>query len=151
MRYIVPMVAQTSANTCWHASAQMIWYYWQHVTRRQGPMNTMANNYRNDGAIMPQQFVMLAEKAGLKKVNFTNINYTAPFIGRMLNLYGPLWCAGQWYGVGHIIVLTGVSGNRVFLNDPDGGRTKTETVLWFNNKIDKHVPGCIMYKNPAAY
>lgn len=150
-KYIVPVVAQTSQNTCWHASSLMIWYYWQGVTSRQGPMNTLSKNYVNDQGVTPQQFVTLAEKAGLKKVNQKYSTYTSAILEGLLNKYGPLWCAGFWYGVGHIIVLTGIAGETIYFNDPAGGIQKTNTVSWFSNKISKNIDGCIMYKNPGAY
>ena len=151
MNLIVPTVAQTSRNTCWHASAQMIWYYWQGIHHRQGPMNTLSANYKSDAGVRPEQFVILAGKTGLKKVNHDFRNYTTGMIGWLLSSYGPLWCAGYWYGVGHIIVLTGVDHNSVYFNDPDGGIRKKEGVAWFNNKLSKTVPGCIMHKDPHAY
>ena len=150
-QYIVPLVAQTTSDTCWHASSQMIWWYWQGVTGRQGPMNTMADLYRNNQPIGPHQFVTLAEKAGLKKV-FGNFQFlTSKAIEELLVKFGPLWCAGFWYGVGHIIVLTGISDDTIHFNDPDGGVAKTQTVAWFNLKLAKQVDGCLMHKNPIAY
>ena len=151
MKLVVPTVAQTSHNTCWHASAQMIWFYWQGIHHRQGPMNTLAASYKSDMGVRPEQFVILAAKAGLKKVDYSFNTYTSAIIQRLLLQYGPLWCAGFWYGVGHIIVLTGVDDNNVYFNDPAGGVRKTEEVAWFNNKLSKTVPGCIMYKDPHAY
>lgn len=148
--YNVPLVAQTSNNTCWHASSLMIWYYWQGVTNKQGPMNTLAENYKNDQGVTPQQFVALAGKAGLRKVFQRYINYTPEVLQNLLTQYGPLWCAGFWYGVGHIIVLKGIDGDTIFFNDPDGGVAKTNTVAWFNSKLAK-IDGCLMYKNPQAY
>ncbi len=68
-KYSVPVVAQTSKNTCWHAASQMIWYYWQGITSRQGPMNTLAGNYKNDNPVSASQFIDLAGKVGLKKVH----------------------------------------------------------------------------------
>lgn len=147
----VPLDAQPSTDTCWHSSAQMIWWYWQGQTGRQGPMNTMADSFNDNKPIMPFQFVTLAAKAGLKKVPGKIGNLSAAALEQLLNKYGPLWCAGYWYGPGHIIVLTGVSGNTIHLNDPDGGVRKTQSVAWFNQKLATSVDGCLMHKNPAAY
>lgn len=150
-KYNVPVVAQTSQNTCWHASSLMIWYYWQGVTSRQGPMNTLSGSYSNDKGVTPQQFITLAEKVGLKKVDQQYINYSSAIIEGLLTKHGPLWCAGYWFGPGHIIVLTGIDGEDIYFNDPGGGVRKTNKMNWFNAKIAKAVPGCIMYKNPGAY
>jgi len=147
----VPVVAQPSSDTCWHASSEMIWLYWQGQTGRQGPMNTISDNYVNNRGVNPTQFVTLAEKVGLKKVGKFDNFLSAAAIEEMLSKYGPLWCAGGWYGPKHIIVLTGISGDTIYVNDPDGGRKKIQNVAWFNLKLDKHVDGCLMHKNPAAY
>jgi ABC-type bacteriocin/lantibiotic exporter with double-glycine peptidase domain len=147
----VPLVAQTSNNTCWHASSQMIWFYWQGVTNKQGPMNTIAENYKDDRGVTAQQFVTLAGKVGLKKVSPAPSTYTSQVLESLLNRYGPLWSAGMWFGVGHIIVLTGVDGEVIFFNDPDRGVKKRGDVDWFNRKLSKNVDGCLMYKDPNAY
>ena len=149
--YNVQAIAQTSDNTCWHASSMMIWNYWQGVTNKQGPMNTLADNYKKDMAVTVPQFITLAGKVGLKKVFPKQGAYTSNVLETLLNRHGPLWCAGFWFGVGHIIVLTGVSGDTVFFNDPDKGVKKRATVQWFDSKVSKNVDGCIMYKDPAAY
>jgi ABC-type bacteriocin/lantibiotic exporter with double-glycine peptidase domain len=149
--YNVTTVAQTSNNTCWHASSLMIWYYWQSLTNKQGPMNTIADNYKDDQGVTPQQFVNLAGKIGLKKIFQIPTYCTSQRLEEFLVRYGPLWCAGFWYGVGHIIVLTGVDGEKIFFNDPDGGFKKEGTVTWFNTKLSKEVDGCVMYKDPHAY
>jgi ABC-type bacteriocin/lantibiotic exporter with double-glycine peptidase domain len=149
--YQVPPVAQTSSNTCWHAAAQMIWYYWQGQTGRQGPMNTLAGNYQNNWAITPTQFVQLAGNAGLKKISPNAKSYTPALLEELLMKYGPLWCAGYWFGPGHIIVLTGVFGDRISFNDPDLGIKKSGSVSWFDGKVAKSVDGCLMYKDPLAY
>ena len=114
-------------------------------------MNTLSKSYSGDLAITPQQFIILAEKAGLKKVGAKYNNYTAATIENLLNQYGPLWCAGYWFGLGHIIVLTGIDRETIYFNDPGGGLQLTNKVTWFNNKIAKTVDGCIMYKDPNAY
>jgi hypothetical protein len=76
---------------------------------------------------------------------------TAKDIDDWLTRYGPLWCGGYWYGLGHVIVLTGVDSNNVFLNDPDGGVKKNGTIAWFNLKLIKNYPDSVQYKKPLAY
>lgn len=150
-QFIVPLDAQPSSDTCWHSASQMIWWYWQGKTGRQGPMNTLGDNFRDNKPILPVQFVTLASKAGLKKVPGKIDFLSAAAIESMLTKYGPIWCAGYWYGPGHIVVLTGISGDTISLNDPDGGVRKTQTVSWFNLKLARTVEGCLMHKNPTAY
>jgi ABC-type bacteriocin/lantibiotic exporter with double-glycine peptidase domain len=147
----VDTVAQTSSNTCWHASASMLWYYSQSVTGRQGPMNTLANKWSGNSPVVMSDFVGLAQKTGLQAVRPRPASYDSSKLEQLLRNYGPLWCAGFWYGPGHIIVLTGVNGNNVYLNDPDNGVKKTGTLSWFNSKIANNLDGCVMYKDPLAY
>jgi hypothetical protein len=64
---------------------------------------------------------------------------------------GPIWCAGCWYGAGHVIVLTGVDGGTVHLNDPDGARQKTGTLACFNTKLASKLAECMQIKDPKAY
>ena len=151
--YRVPLVAQTTPMSCWHASALMLWYYWQGVTSRQGPMNTLANNYLNDTGVHTHEFADLASKVGLKRVSQHYPYYNSLMLCCLLTLYGPLWCDGLWFGPRHIIVLTGVDEDTIYLNDPDKGVAKQKTVKWFNEKlgVNYNTWGCIMYKDPARY
>ncbi len=149
--YNVPALSQISSDTCWHYSSLMIWEYWQRVSGRQGPMNTLAGKWSSNSPVMVSDFVTLAAKTGLTKVIERKTTYTAKDIENMLTRFGPLWCAGFWFGLGHIIVLTGIKGNDIYFNDPDGGFPKKETVAWFNSKLSSEIDGCLMYKNPHAY
>jgi|SRR5579883_1958033 len=146
----VPTVAQEKSDVCWHASAQMIWWYWQGVTHRQGPMNTLANNYQDNKPVTPADFIRLAKTVGMQEVT-RSTTYTSDGLKSLLTDNGPLWCAGYWYGPGHIIVLTGVDGETIYLNDPDGGVRKTGLISWFNTKLANSLAGCLMSKDPSAY
>jgi len=148
----VPALAQEKSMCCWHTSAMMIWQYWQQQTGRQGPMNTVAPVYNdNTGlSVSAQAFITLASKTGLQRLPAKK-TYSNDDLFRLLRDRGPLWCAGVWYGFGHVIVLTGVDGGEVFLNDPDGAQKKTGTLAWFNEKLLNGLDGCIMAKNADAY
>ena len=150
-RFTVPLIAQDSSDTCWHASAMMIWQYSQGQTSRQGPMNTLAPDYNANRPIGPSAFTRLAEKVGMRPVPGSIGSVTETDIESWLTMYGPLWCAGYWYGSGHVIVLTGVDDKNVYLNDPDGGVPKQGSIAWFNLKLAKDVLGPVMYKDPSAY
>lgn len=148
----VPTVAQTRTMSCWHASAEMIWLYWQGVTGRQGPMWTLPKVWQDNKGltVTVADFIKLAQAVGLKAVPRRKSYKSADLID-MLKSYGPIWCAGTWYGFGHVIVLTGVTDNTVHINDPDGAMKKTGTVAWFNEKMMNHLDGCFMHKDPQAY
>jgi hypothetical protein len=148
----VPVLAQEKSMCCWHTSAMMIWHYWQQQTGRYGPMNTVLPVYESNAGldVSVPSFITLAKKAGMSRLPSQN-TYSTDEVAKLLREKGPLWCAGTWYGFGHVIVLTGIDAGEVFLNDPDGGRRKTGTLAWFNAKLMNGLDGCIMSKDPAAY
>lgn len=148
----VPVLAQEKSMCCWHTSAMMIWQYWQKQSGRQGPMNTVSPVYEaNTGlSVTAQAFITLASKTGLQRLPAQN-TYSNDDLFKLLRDKGPLWCAGVWYGFGHVIVLTGIDGGTVHLNDPDGAKRKTGTLAWFNEKLLNGLDGCVMAKDPAAY
>ncbi len=146
----VPLVAQAKDSTCWHASSMMIWQYWQQQTGRQGPMNTISPKWEGNETISPPEFITLASQVGLKSLPSV-ANNTNESLETMLKANGPIWCAGYWYGPGHIVVLTGVDSGIVHINDPDGGKPKLETVAWFNSKLASQFPGSFMAKDAARY
>jgi hypothetical protein len=147
--FSVPIIVQSKSKNCWHAGASMIWAYWQGVTGRQGPMNTEAAEWEDNKGI--SDCIALGEKTGLVPIIHRPWYYSTKSIELLLRNYGPLWCAGYWYGLPHIIVLTGVDEDFIFLNDPGDGIRKTETVSWFNMHLANHIDGCLLYKDPSAY
>ncbi len=150
IKLVVPLVAQANQNSCWNASAQMIWWYWQRQTGHQGPMQTLADRFANVETIRPpHDFIALAQKVGMTPVNFTH-PLTGDSLYRILKSNGPLWCAGGWFGFGHIIVTTGTDGSEVYFNDPDGGVAKKASLNWFNSKIHYNVKNCMMSKSYAS-
>ncbi len=145
----VPLLAQEKTMCCWHTSAMMIWVYWQQRTHRQGPMNTVAPVYELNTGLSPQAFVTLGEKTSLKALPLQK-SYSNSEVYATLKQCGPLWCAGYWYGPGHVVVLTGVNEGTVLINDPGGGVKKKGTLAWFNEKLAK-LDGALRYKDPEAY
>jgi hypothetical protein len=144
----VPLVAQPSSDTCWHASAEMIWYYWQGKTGRQGPMNTLAKRYSANEPIT--EWGALGRIVGLMPVPRQQ-QYNSLILRTLLASHGPLWCAGNWYGFGHVVVLTGVDGDTVHINDPDGGVKKTGRMSWFNTSLFNAWDDCLQAKDPNRY
>jgi len=147
----VPLEAQRKNSTCWHAAALMIWHYSQTKSGRIGPMNSLSEKWMRNEAITPQQFINLATRVGLMALPINSSNQTVSSLEALLRIWGPIWCAGYWYGPGHVIVLTGVDSGLVHLNDPDGGKPKIEKVSWFNEKLANQFVGCMMVKDPARY
>ena len=147
-RLTVPTVAQTSSDTCWHSAALMIWYYSLNVTGKSGPMNTLKKEFEANRSI--SDWPALAKTVGLAEVG-QDREYSSVEVKNMLMKHGPLWAAGQWYGVGHCIVVTGVDDETIYLNDPDGGVKKTELLTWFNTKRYRTWPDSLLAKDPNRY
>lgn len=149
--YDVPLEAQQKSDTCWHASAFMIWRYWQGVSERQGPMHSLGNQWQNNSTIsLGKGSIELAKRVGLHDAT-TIKSHTSSTLHQILKSKGPIWCAGKWFGFGHVIVLTGINGNTVYFNDPDGGRKKWGSVGWFNLKAYSQYAGYMLAKDPKAY
>lgn len=151
IKYEVPTVKQANPMSCWNASAQMIWWYWQGDSGRQGPMQSLADRFANAQPVKPpHDFIALAKNVGLKPIKFTH-PLTAVSLHDILKKHGPLWCAGEWFGPGHIIVITGTDGAEVNYNDPGDGKAGKGSLAWFNAKIHHFVQDCMMCKDPTRY
>ena len=146
----VPTLAQEKSMCCWHTSAMMIWLYWQQQSGRQGPMDTLSPVYSANTGLSVAALITLAKRVGLLDLPVKQLHDNKDLF-TYLRDRGPIWCAGVWYGFGHVIVLTGVDGGTVYFNDPDQGVKKTGTLAWFNEKLMSSLPGCLMYKDPARY
>lgn len=148
----VPLLAQEMPYCCWHTAAMMIWLYHQQQTHRQGPMHTVPEAYKRADTqpLYWAEFITLAKNVGMIGLPMAN-NYTESDLTQLLTESGPLWCCGMWYGVCHVIVLTGVEPGVVYLNDPDKGVKKTGTISWFNEKLYSSASCSIMVKDPARY
>lgn len=156
IQYDVPLIAQTKQNICWHAAAEMIWFFWQSKKKaRAGPMYTVADKWGGTD-FKVEDFARLAKNVGMKPVPFPTSYFTSQMIERLLKKHGPLFAAisVDVHGapVGHVIVVTGITGDIINLNDPGmGGVKRRATVAWFNQHLSRNVHECLMYKNPKAY
>lgn len=148
----VPLHAQAKDNSCWNASAYMLWLYSQQKTGRQGPMATHFEAYAvaDKTPLQYKQFKKFGQQVGLKSLPKKTVHSSKDILSYLKD-YGPIWCAGTWFGVGHAIVLTGVSDTTVFFNDPDGGIKKNNTVSWWNEKLFSEHDDTLMYKDPNRY
>jgi ABC-type bacteriocin/lantibiotic exporter with double-glycine peptidase domain len=145
IRLSVPLVYQRESMECWYASACMVAYF-----RRPGPRLGLPDKWKANRGITPADFVDLAKAEGMSPVRFRAGSMSEGELESLLKSYGPLWCAGHWDGVGHIVVLTGVEGGKVFINDPSPYQgQRVETLSWFDHRLDKRLSGCLMY-SPAG-
>jgi ABC-type bacteriocin/lantibiotic exporter with double-glycine peptidase domain len=137
----VPLVYQRETMECWYASACMVAYY-----RRPGPRLGLPEKWQANRGITPADFVELAKAEGLRAVRFPSGRMTEADLTTLLKDCGPLWCAGRWDGVPHIVVLTGVEDDKVFVNDPSPYQgARVESLSWFDHRLDRQVSGCLMY------
>jgi hypothetical protein len=126
----------------------MVWYYSQQLSGKSGPMNTLRWDFKANRPI--SDWPALAKVVGLADVG-RDQEHTSADIKELLIKHGPLWAAGNWYGVGHCIVVTGVDDGTVYLNDPDGGVKKEELLAWFNTKRFRTWPDSLLAKDPNRY
>ena len=141
----VPLVSQRRTNSCWYASACMVAYY-----REQGPRLGLPERWAANTGIGIADFVRLAKAEGLSSIPFPAWStLSARLLEMVVGYCGPIWCAGQWDGVPHIVVLTGVADGNVYINDPAPctvGARRIETAAWFRERLDSHVRNCMLYR-----
>lgn len=137
----VPHFPQEKANSCWHASARMLYGF-----KKLACINPLPATWKKDQGIQPGEFIELAKAVGLRTLPKVNQCFSWKFLEDSLNDYGPLWAAGQWNGPNHIVVITGVdAGGKVFVNDPAFPSPVIRDIGWFNDRIDKNVEIPLMY------
>ena len=140
IRLNVPLITQNQTNSCWYAAACMVAYF-----RKPGPRKGLPNKWIINNGILTTEILKLAKSEGLNTIHTTNSNFTEKQLESFLKLKGPIWCAGKWDNVGHVVVLTGIENGLVYLNDPNPAKKRrVETLDWFNEKIFKGQNG-MMY------
>lgn len=141
MKLEVLHIQQERENSCWHASARMLYGF-----KRLACTHPLPDTWDNNQGIQPDEFIELARAIGLETLPQVNQSYHWTFLENSLNAYGPLWAAGQWNGPNHIVVITGVDfDGKVYVNDPAFPAPVQRNMGWFNEKIDKNVSIPLMY------
>lgn len=136
----VPMIYQDKSMSCWHAAARMLYAY-----RRLACIDPLPGKFAANTGIKAREFIQLAQSVGLKTLPQVNMSYDWTFIDTALRFYGPIWAAGIWNGLPHIIVITGVDPDgTLYVNDPALG-LRHHDMGWFNARISADVPIPMMY------
>jgi ABC-type bacteriocin/lantibiotic exporter with double-glycine peptidase domain len=139
MKLNVPYMHQTGAADCWHAAVRMIFGY-----KRGVSMHALDSVYKAGTGLSPSCAAIadLAKQTGMMPVPAIPVSYTGPLLENLLVRYGPLWLPLQGKG-GHIMVITGVERENIYLNDPGGGTPaeyqKKRDFDWFNQYFDRSV------------
>lgn len=145
----VPILKQYATGECWYACVCMIAWY-----RKPGPRIGLPDIWARNTGITGEQFIELAKAEGMKSCSDPpypwDYDVTTKELERLLRQYGPIWCAGVWDGPEHVIVLTGVEGEIVYFNDPNGGLARQKSLEWFNGKLIPRIPNHMMYMPPGG-
>jgi hypothetical protein len=115
----VPGMSQPKENLCWYASLQMVVGYYRQRGLGRGLKDPSedpetAEMYRKNEGVSDRE--RIARKLGFS-VLYQSLTETGMW--EMLKK-GPVIYAGQWPGQlsGHWVVITGISGNELTINDP---------------------------------
>jgi hypothetical protein len=135
MQLFVAPIRQEKSMGCWHAAARMLYAY-----KNRACIDPLPSVYANNMGLSDHKFTLLAQSVGLKTIPHVSQTYDWSFIDHLLQLYGPIWAAGMWNGVPHVIVITGVSPDgTLYINDPADGLIHLRDIGWFNDRIAKDV------------
>ncbi len=118
MKHNVPLIPQTSDNSCWAASIAMILGWKRKMTipdeiiaKNPGGKNYMTSYTK--GLDPKDKYILRANGFEIDAPQCYLVNT----INKLLINKGPLWVA-TWAPGPHIRVVTGLTGNTLFINDP---------------------------------
>ena len=126
--YNVSLIPQSGNRTCWYACAQMV-VRWYRESRQQSTLEgwdvdtaarTTAERTLNRG-LGPSAVYQFARAVNLRT---TAMSVTADGMADLLGFRGPLWYGGDVRGYrgvntgAHAVVIRGISGNTLYINDP---------------------------------
>ena len=131
IRLDVPLVGQVRSMSCWYACSCMIAYY-----RHPGPRLGIPEAWEANTGLSHDQWPELAANEGHREVPWPHAGaWSSATLEQALRIYGPLLAHGRFYHAGHVIVITGVDGDTIRLNDPWEPQRKTNTIAWFNTNL----------------
>lgn len=113
----VPLFAQKTSMTCWHAAALMVKSY----KRNNQTITALPDYYRLNRGLGSLEVTELARVEKFKIIKFGLKRYSIASLISELSLRGPLWANRTDGGSQHAIVLTGATDEgheEVFFNDP---------------------------------
>jgi hypothetical protein len=143
----VPLIGQQRRDTCWRAASLMLARF-----RSRAPGPGIPEAEAAGRALQPSEFVTMARADGLRPSQLPTAHYGPAYMSSALRIQGPLWAAGNFDFVNHVIVVTGVEDDgALFFNDPYGPNERTETLDWFNRHLSWHIRYSVLYlpRGPA--
>ncbi|MCG8093853.1 MAG: hypothetical protein JAZ17_09540 [Candidatus Thiodiazotropha endolucinida] len=118
MKYYVPLIPQMTNMSCWAASIAMI-LGWKR--KMSIPDEIIAKNFGGKNYMTSYANGLNPNDKHILHTNGFEIDapqcYTINTIHNLLTQKGPLWVA-TWAPGPHIRVVTGLTGNTLFINDP---------------------------------
>lgn len=139
----VPLVKQRNWDSCWYASTCMVAYHFRPGPRlgvpkifaKSGPRSKPRP--RDARGIMPgAELARLAKNEGFKAVPYPDKGWTPDALEQAVRDYGPLWAGGIFgNGSGHVVVVIGMIGDQVIINDPWEPERKNESFNWFKSNL----------------
>jgi ABC-type bacteriocin/lantibiotic exporter with double-glycine peptidase domain len=144
--YDVPFIPQRHINLCGDACALMLLRFCGIDTggkdTRQNPRGVLEGESTDS---LTQDYPAPWSSHALP----TNRTSTSDGLAALLSWKGPVICAlGTLGGLsGHFVLLTGISGDRPYFNDPWKGRNMTKTLKEFNKALSWDDRDCMLYIN----
>lgn len=145
----VPTIAQPTTDTCWAAGSAMMVSYKQQKSLNIESVMDMAGDYYRQKFDNNQGLYAAEERLLFSRLGMTTkepANYTAKDILTLLQTRGPLLVINNEGSTSrpalHARVITGISGDgtpegtQLKINDPDGGKSYTESWSDFAQKFE---------------
>ncbi|MCL1080047.1 hypothetical protein D5R81_18430 [Parashewanella spongiae] len=141
IEYNIPYIHQYLINECGEVSFAMLlsFYY---------PDKTIENNAGKRGAFEGSDSSVLMRRYGLK-FNKLRTGYfsgvSVEKISTILKEHGPFVCSGEFVRLlvfskvrsGHLVIIKGIFGDKVIINDPWHGEDRYKGIDWFGGLLDK--------------
>ena len=148
---IVPIIGQTSNNTCWAAVASMLLSWRDNKSYSiEEAMDLAGDSYREkfdlDQGLSKEEKVAFLQVLGLEAA--PPMSYTTRGLLNLLKQHGPIWIttdedASQQFSI-HARILTGIAGNEIInetmlsIIDPAyGGQQYEESYAEFGQKFEE--------------
>ena len=146
-QYSVKLIPQVGPDSCWLACYQMIEAWYNSLPAIKTPKHLLTGkqyqaigNTRNI-TIQPTEAAVSTMLGSLKLTEVGRKTGKAE-VADLLRTYGPLWYGGLLTGYdgrttgGHVVVITGIDQQDIYLNDPSpinqGARTRLPVADFFN-------------------